>query len=186
MLVVAAFFRRDDHHPVGSPRTVDGCRCGILQYGECFDVLRVERGERVAAHLEAGIVRGDHPVDHEQRVTVAGNCQVVRTADDDAHIVAARIARLARDIHPRHLALGQRQHVGCRLVLQPGGIHRRHRARHLSAPLLPVGDHRHLLQRFTALFQPHTERFSGTVTHRHRLIAHTRKGQPAALFGQAE
>ena len=30
------------------------------------------------------------------------------------------------------------------------------------------------------------ERFSGTVTHRHRLIAHTRKGQPAALFGQAE
>ena len=186
VLVVAALFRRDDHHPVGCPRAVDGCRCGILQYGERFDVVRVERGERVAAHLEAGVVRGDHPIDHEQRVTVAGNCQVVRTADNDAHIVAARITRLARDIHPRHLALGQRQHVGCGLVLQPGGIHRRHRARHLSAPLLPVGDHRHLLQRFTALFQPHTERFSGTVTHRHRLIAHTRKGQPAALFGQAE
>ena len=70
--------------------------------------------------------------------------------------------------------------------MQPGGIHRRHRARHLSAPLLPVGDHRHLLQRFTALFQPDPEHFPGTVTHRHRLIAHTRKGQPAALFGQAE
>ena len=45
---------------VGCIRTVEGGSVRTFQDYDVFNVVRVERGERVAAHLEAGVVRGDH------------------------------------------------------------------------------------------------------------------------------
>ena len=64
-LAVLTALRSDEDHAVGGLRTVDGGRCGVLQYGDTLNVLRVERVDIAGLHtvyedVGAGVVERTH------------------------------------------------------------------------------------------------------------------------------
>ena len=128
-------FRLDQDDSVGSAATIDGRGRCVLEDGHRFDVVRIDRIERVAVEGRvdarrrrtghARLVLQRHAVDDVERV-VAG---LDRRAATDTHLrSAARLAVVRGDLHAGHAPLEQL--LGVRDDTDVGlvGTDRRHRA----------------------------------------------------------
>ena len=85
-LSVLTTLRSDEDHTVGSLRTVDGGRCGVLQYGDTLNILRVERVDIAGLHtihedIGAGVVERTHTTHADATAVHTGSTGCSRHGD---------------------------------------------------------------------------------------------------------
>ena len=132
-LAVLALLGGDDDHTVGSTRTVDRGRGGILQHLDALDVVTVQL-------VHAGL--GGHTVDDVQRVVV-----VQRTDTTDAYRGSTRQVTVGRDVHARHTTLQGLHRVVLVLLGQLADADYRDGTRQVGLALGGITRHHHLVQR---------------------------------------
>ena len=165
-----SLFRRHENHAVGTARTVDGRRRGVLQYVDRLNVARVQRLNGRGRHqgysvhnIQGGVARPDTAL----------------TANHNAPQLAGALVR--RDVYTGGLALQCLQGVVHRAGVQLLGSHARHGARHVALFLNAVTHHNNLTQLLAVLLQRYVQR--GLAAHGHglRRVAYIRDDQTGLL-----
>ena len=134
-LRVAAVFRGDDHHAVGSARTVEGRGRGVLEHRERLDGL----GRDVVEHL----VGDFHAVEDQQRRLSRSEGR--DSADPEIGAVGARLARFLHGDHAGDLAAERGREVA-RRGLQVARLDRLHGAHERLFLLHAEADHHHVFE----------------------------------------
>ena len=137
-LAVLAFLGGDDNDTVGGTRTVDACRCSILQHLYRLDVVAVKL-------MHTRLCR--HSVNNIKRVVV-----VESTNTTYAHSGSARGRTVSRDVHARDTTLKCLDGVVLVLLLQLVNAHHRDSSREVRLALGGVARHHHLLQTHRVFF----------------------------------
>ena len=182
-----AFFRRNQHHAVGTTRAVDRRGGSVLQNLDRLDVMRVDGRKRVHVHLAAvgGLARWRgcrlerDAIDDVKRLR-AGR-ERIGTAHVDADGAARRTVRLV-DGHAGELALQCLvEAVGAGTVHQFVTADFGHCSRQVALLHRTVSDDDDLVHVLCTLFQDDIERRA--VAHLYLLAQHTHAGNVQDVFG---
>ena len=147
--VAAPLLGGDEDDAVRSTRTVDGRRRSVLEHGEGFDVVGVDRLQRVG-HTLAAVDCDGYPVDHDQRVVRGVERSRTAHADGGARS-GASVA--GDDMHARNLTL---EHVLCGdhgAAVELFGLDRHDRTGHVVLLDRTVADHHHVVDTHGILFE---------------------------------
>ena len=126
---------------VRSTRTVDGRRRSVLEHGERFDVVGVDRLQRIP-HTLAAVYRNGHSVDHDQRVV--RRIERSRTAHADRRTrTGTAVAR--DDVHAGDLALEHVLRGDYGAAVELLGLDRHDRTGHVVLFDRAVTDHHHVV-----------------------------------------
>ena len=124
---------RDNHHTIGSTRTVDSTGRSILQHLDGLNVVRRE--------ITDGSAHGN-TVDDVQRGLVS--VQRTDTTDTDQRVGTRLTVR--GDLHTGHLTFKHRRDIRMRHSLQFVGIHNRYRTSQVGLLLNTVTHNDHLIE----------------------------------------
>ena len=125
------FLRGNDNHTIGSTRTVDTGRGGILQHLNRLDIIAIQ--------LMHTSLRG-YTVNDVQRVVV-----VQRSDTTNANGGSTRRITIGRDVHTRHTTLHGLDGVVLVLLSQIRGTHRRDGTRQVGLALAGITCYHHFL-----------------------------------------
>ena len=138
LAVVGTLLARHDDDAVGTTRTIDGTRRGILQHLDGLNVLRVQL-------LQVEVLVHGHPVHHIQRIGIAVLVDARRTAYLDLYR-RARCTTGRLYVDTRQLALQRRGNVRNRAFSQLVTLHLGHGIRHVTLLHRAIADDHQFLQ----------------------------------------
>ena len=180
-LALGSLLGGDDDDTVGTCRTIDGGRGGILEHLDALDVVGVEVGDGAAAHT----------VDDEERCIRTVE-RTVTTQQEGGRL--ACLARLAGDVETGNLALQTFHGVHYRCYLDFVGLHARNSAGEIALLLDTITDHHHFFEEVVvfvnddfklgiALDGHVLSRISHKTDVKDRLVGHTGDGEVAIEVG---
>ena len=136
---LATLLCRHQNDTVGGTRTVDSRRCGIFQYRQTLNVVRIDVINR----------RNDQTVHDIHRVCII---QRTDTTDADRRIILTRLPAVLHDGYTRQHPLQCSRGIGYRPVSQRFRINGRYRACHIHLFLDSVPDNDNLFQVLSIFF----------------------------------
>ena len=149
--VLTPLLGSNDNHPIRSPRAEDGRCRSVLQYGKCFNIVRVDGCQGIGSS-RCCIVGYRYTVDNNQRV-VRG---VQRSPTTDTQSTSgSRLSIAGRNIQSRHFPLNQFLWRSNRPFVHILGLDGHYRTTQVVLLYRAITDDYYLVELFRIFFQYH-------------------------------